>query len=139
MEGSMKPIEFELVSLEEAKRVIEGDLPKRADPTQSTDRRAQISQEPLLGVTRAWLASLPPDVRPTALAEQFPRIANRLRHLWKQAARCEEYLDDLIVDRRCSRKGFPPQISQELTVLREYYALLHPNKALPWEHVEQRK
>jgi hypothetical protein len=73
------------------------------------------------------------------LARQFPRIANRLRHLWKQVASCEVYLDALLVDRRGSRKGFPPKIAQELEALREYYVLLHPSGRSPWDHVEEEK
>ena len=135
----MQLLEFELVSVADAKRVFDGDAARRPDAVQCTYKRAGISQEPLLDITRVWLASLPQDVRPINLAEQFPRVANRLRFLWRQVARCEVYLDDLFVDRRGDRKGFPPRVSQELTALREYYALLHPSRASTWGHVEARK
>jgi hypothetical protein len=134
----MKPLEFKTVSVEEARRALEGE-PAKPSASKLTDNRTQTPKEPLLDVTRAWLASLPQDVRPMELARQFPRIANRLRHLWKQVAMCEEYLDALLVDRRGTRKGFPPKIAQELEALREYHALLHPNSRSPWDHVKEEK
>ena len=134
----MKPLEFKTVSVEEARRALEGE-PTKPAASKLTDNRTRTPIEPLLDVTRTWLASLPQDVRPMELARQFPRIANRLRHLWKQVARCEVYLDALLVDRRGSRKGFPPKIAQELEALREYYVLLHPSGRSPWDHVEEEK
>lgn len=132
----MKSLEFEKVSIAEARRALEGE-PADLGVSQS-DKRTRTPEEPLLNVTRGWLAALPQDVRPTELARQFPRIANRLRHLWKQVARCETYLDDLLVSHRGPRKGFPPRITQELEALREYYSLLHPSSRSTWSHVEER-
>jgi hypothetical protein len=131
----MKPFEFEKVSAEEARWARDGE-PANPDAAKWTDKRTRAPEEPLLNVTRTWLASLPQDVRPVELARQFPRIANRLRHLWKQVARCEEYLDSLLVDRRGTRKGFPSKISEELEALREYHALLYPSGRTVWGHVE---
>jgi len=131
----MKPIEFEKVSAEEARWALDGK-PATSGGSKSSDKRGRTPEEPLLNVTRTWLASLPPDVRPIELARQFPRIANRLRHLWKQVARCEEYLDALLVDRRGTRNGFPSKISEELEALREYHASLYPRGRTTWDQVE---
>ena len=135
---TVKPLEFKTVSVEEARRTLEGE-PTKPRASKLTDKRSRTPKEPLLDVTRTWLASLPEEICPMELARQFPRIANRLRHLWKQVVRCEEYLDALLVDRRGTRKGFPPKIAQELEALRQYYALLHPNSRSPWDHVEEEK
>jgi len=131
----MKPLEFEKVSTQEARWALEGE-PAKPGVSKSIDKRTRTVEEPLLNVTRTWLASLPQDVRPVELGRQFPRIANRLRHLWKQVARCEEYLDGLLVDRRGTRKGFPPKIGEELEALREYHALLYPRDRTTWDQVE---
>jgi len=131
----MKPFEFEKVSVEEARCALEGE-PANPGVSDLTNKRTRTVEEPLLNVTRTWLASLPQDVRPVELAQQFPRIANTLRHLWKQVARCEAYLDDLLVDRRGTRKGFPSKISEELEALREYHALLYPRDRTAWDQVE---
>jgi hypothetical protein len=132
----MKPLEFEKVSVAEARRAIDGE-PAKPRASKWTGKRTQPPAEPLLDVTRKWLASLPEEVRPMEVARQFPRIANRLRHLWKQVARCEEYLDALIVDRRGTRKGFPQKITVELEALREYHELLYPSGRTTWDHVEE--
>ena len=135
---TVKPLEFTTVSVEEARRALEGE-PTKPGASKFIYKRTRTPKEPLLDVTRMWLASLPQDVRPMELARQFPRIANRLRHLWKRVARCEEYLDALLVDRRGTRKGFPPKIAQELEALREYHVLLYPSGCSPWDHVEEAK
>ena len=137
-ESSLKPLEFKKVSVEEARRALNGE-PAKPSASRPNYKRTRIPAEPLLNVTRTWLASLPQDVRPVELARQFPRIANRLRHLWTQVATCEEYLDGLLVDRRGNRKGFPLKITQELQSLREYYALLHPNRRSIWDSVDERR
>jgi len=70
--------------------------------------------------TRKWLDSLPPDVRPTALAEQFPRIVNLIAMDWSNLRAAQKLLDEYVIDQRGGRKGFPPQIAKELKTLRHY-------------------
>jgi hypothetical protein len=89
-------------------------------------QRTQQNNDVLLNTTITWLAGLPKDVRPMVLGRRFPRIANTIAELWRRVARCEEYLNALAVDRRGNRKGFPPEVAQELTNLRGFYAALHP-------------
>ena len=81
---------------------------------------------PLLDATVAWIAQLPEHLRPVELARDFPRIANRLCETWRRPSACERYFDDLLVDRRGGRKGFPLKIASELTELRAHYARLYP-------------
>ena len=103
----------------------------KADPA---SQRAPQRPERVQDETLRWLASLPEHVRPAELTRRYPRIANKIAALWKQVARCEEYLDQLVVDRRGGRKGFPMAIAQELTVLRRHYAALHPSgSAAVWD------
>jgi hypothetical protein len=91
------------------------------------------ASETLEPATIDWLEALPADVCPAVLAERYPRIANKLCVLWRRVARCEEFLDDLLVDRRGGRTGFPLEIVQELTALRDYYARLHPRPGTTWD------
>ena len=65
----------------------------------------------------AWLARLPEDFRPAALAERFPRIANRLAQLWRDPGLTEHLLDELVVPRRPGRQGFPPDVIVDLQSL----------------------
>ena len=57
------------------------------------------------------------------LARHYPRIANILPTS-RRVARCEEYLDTLVVDHRGNRTGFPPDVAQELNRFKGFYAEL---------------
>ena len=112
------------------------------DPLRSIERswpwmraRTQPNDNVLKNTTVSWLARLPKDVRPMVLAGRFPRIANNIADIWRRVARCEEYLDALVVDQRGNRKGFPPDVAQELNNLRGFYAELHPINRSGWDQV----
>jgi len=68
-----------------------------------------------------WFANLPVGVRPVALAEKYPRIVNLLAQSWSSPSACRARFDDLLLDRRGSRQGFPGDIRSELVRLREHY------------------
>jgi len=51
-----------------------------------------------------------------AAIEDHPRIAGRIQQLWG-TPECEGYITNLIVDTRGNRKGFPPQVMDELLYL----------------------
>lgn len=89
--------------------------------------------ETLRGETATWLEALPEHVRPQELARQFPRIANRLQEIWKRPAICEQYIEDLVVDRRGGRQGFPAKVATEIVELRDYYASLYPRERGCWK------
>jgi hypothetical protein len=135
----MKSLEFEKVSVDDARKALDGS-PKQDKAPDASAQRSQVQANPrLLEATNVWMASLPWEVRPAELARQFPRIANSIAELWRRVARCEEYLDGLVVDQRGGRQGFPPSVAQELTKLRAYYAELHPQKGSSWDLVERDK
>ena len=72
-----------------------------------------------------WLRSLPEQVRPIALADQYPRIANVLALDWNKPAACRQYFNELLLDhRRGNRRGFPLDVHRELEALRDYYQSL---------------
>jgi hypothetical protein len=81
----------------------------------------------LLPMCIKWLGSLPEPVRPIALANQYPRIANLLALDWSKPAVCRRYFDELLLDhRRGNRRGFPLDVHRELEKLRDYYDSHHP-------------
>ena len=53
--------------------------------------------------------------------------------LWQDPNSLRRYLDDLLVDKRGNRQGFPLDILRELFALRAYYDQLHPESSRPWE------
>ena len=79
-----------------------------------------------LPITRAWAASLPNHIQLAALISTYPRIANYLAASWNEPAATHAYLDQLIVDHRGNRQGFPPGVRAELVALRNYYNMLRP-------------
>jgi len=134
----MKSLEFEKVSVADARKALDG--PSKSEEKATTVVRRSPQAEPLLlDATIAWMAGLPLTARPIELAHRFPRIANAIAELWRQVSRCEGYLDSLLVDQRGRRKGFPPEIALEITALRSYYAELHPREQSTWDFVERSK
>ncbi len=125
----MKPLDFEKVTFGDAKEKTEHPSAQPSVKTGTPDPaalRAPQHPEKVHDDTIRWLATLPEHVRPVELTRKYPRIANKIAMLWRRVARCEEFLDTLVVDQRGGRRGFPMAIAQELTALRRYYAVLHP-------------
>ena len=73
-----------------------------------------------------WTKSLPVRVRPAALCSRYPRIVNRLALCWTDPALTDHLFDELMVDRRGKRRGFPPEVAAELLRLREWSARQRP-------------
>lgn len=94
------------------------------------------SSEPVNGLLRPtinWASSLPPEVVPNALLQMFPRICNLLAVLWDDPNSARRYLNDLLVDKRGNRQGFPLDILRELLAMLAHYEDLHPESAQPWQ------
>jgi hypothetical protein len=125
----MKSLEFEKVHAS-ARQELDGQV-KRVD---APGDRASVRHSCRGSADAAlWMDDLPAAVRPVALARRFPRIANSIAELWRRVARCEEYLDTLVVDTRGNRTGFPLEVARELAALRGYYAELHPQNRSAWD------
>ena len=88
----------------------------------SRTRRQQRREDHVLsGSTYAWLKTLPYAVRPVELCSRYPRVGNRLALCWSDPAQTERLFDDLLLDRRGKRKGFPPSVAEELVYLRRFH------------------
>jgi len=121
-------------------------------PSTGTDIR-QCAERPLGGQSQAalqaparatslnrravdWLAELPANVRPRELAMRFPHVVNNLAAVWHEREKCCEYFDSLMRDRRGGRRGFPPRVAFELTVLkRQHEALLRRPQRYDWNDI----
>lgn len=55
-------------------------------------------------------------VQVQAAIEDYPRISTRIQQLWG-SPECEGYLNNLVIDTRGNRKGFPPAVMEELLYL----------------------
>jgi len=67
-------------------------------PQAALRRQNTTTVNRLLSATVDWLASLPPNVRPLALATKFPRVANRIAKEWQEPSACRKDFDDLVYD-----------------------------------------
>ena len=133
-------LEFEKVSLTDARKALDetGPAAHAAPKLRENweEKRTQAPAEPLSDETSAWMSELPDAVRPRQLALRYPRLANRLCKAWKEPRKCESLLDDLMMDRRGTRKGFPLQVANELATLRQYFDKQHHGGPSAWEYVE---
>ena len=96
-----------------------------APPAREQDwsrQRKATPPEHLLAATLIWLTNLPVQVQPTATRDAFPRIANTLATLWHKPDALRDYLNDLLIDHRGGRRGFPFAVLQELHTLNDYHA-----------------
>jgi hypothetical protein len=111
----------------QSSRSPRSDSPRIAPPTEAELLvKAKRQREPerpqdqaLSAMAKSWHDALPRRQRPTQLCKQFPRIANRLALCWNDAALVSRLIDDLVMDKRPGRAGFPAGVSQELLALRD--------------------
>jgi hypothetical protein len=101
--------------------------PRVGEPTKSAGppvhRRKAQPVDVLLPRTKTWIASLPMDARPDALAKQYARIANNFASCWDSSSECARYFGDLLIDRRGDRRGLPPEVVREIQRLRALYTV----------------
>lgn len=113
---------------EDEPRVAAGDDPKSYSPTATapaTERLRPISPAPgeapfpdlsLLDEKLAPRRGPALKIDAKAAIEDYPRICSRIQQLWG-TPECEGYLNNLVIDTRGNRKGFPPAVVEELLYL----------------------
>jgi hypothetical protein len=113
-------IEFEFTEVKDARRVADETVVvaniERLMPGywEEQRRKSTPADRALTGTGIDWMLSLPAEVRPTVLCEQFPRIANHLAERWQDLPGTQLDLMRLLADERGQRKGFSLQIQQEI-------------------------
>ena len=131
----MEPLSFEFVTVEEARKILDGAPPVQAAPDWSEQRRAPSPQDAALsdGAMRRLL-SLPAGARPLVLCRRYARIGNQLAALAANPAALHAFLVELLIDKRGGRQGFPEGIALELSRLHEYVVQQLPgaNEAPGW-------
>jgi hypothetical protein len=99
-------------------------------------KKAAVEDKSIDANGKMLLDKLPEDIRPNLTAEKFPRVVNKLGTLWKRPDEFVEYLDELLVDKRGKRKGFPLSVALELASVKDHYEMkVHPerSKAYLWD------
>jgi hypothetical protein len=93
-----------------------------AAPDSGAERWRHLRRSTPLGTalpqTASWVAGLPEHLRPYALVELYPRIANRLAAAARHSGGLADCITELLIDRRGGRRGFPAEVSAELLLLR---------------------
>jgi hypothetical protein len=77
--------------------------------------------EYLLPLTEKWFDRFPPHEAPCALASQYPRICNMIAVHWNDHLGAPKLFEDLLVDRRGGRAGFPPAVRRDLIAVQEHW------------------
>jgi hypothetical protein len=101
---------------------------KNSQPTTDQKLYEQLRKAPtsadleLTEDAKQFIASLDLSVRPIETAKQFPRIVNRIASLWKKPFLMDGYFEDLLIDKRGNRQGFPLRIAGEITALQAHYS-----------------
>ncbi|MGH8717374.1 MAG: hypothetical protein ACREV0_00270, partial [Burkholderiales bacterium] len=72
------------------------------------------------------------DKYPVELERAFPRILNKIAELWEMPE-ARTYFEELMVDRRGNRKGFPPKIAEEILFLSNLHNKLREGGERPSE------
>ena len=87
----------------------------------------------LMKATAEWVERLPKDVRPRALINRYPRIANALAQAWSEPEGPSAYFDELLLNSRGGRQGFPEDVLRDLLALEAHYQNKHPHCEEPWQ------
>lgn len=120
------PLEFEVTDFDAARRSLEeppaGVTTSAAGTPSPYARRhdhgaGDVSIRP---ETLQWLENLPETYRPEELVRSFPRVANRIASTWDDPEVCAAALDELVLDHRGGRSGFPARVAMELVALRDH-------------------
>jgi hypothetical protein len=99
-------------------------------------RPAAAEDQQLCAEARTVLASMQSDALPVNLACRYPRVMNQIARLWNRPAQLDRYFDDLLIDKRGGRQGFPFAVAAELAVLKHYYqSAVYPKAECVWEKV----
>jgi hypothetical protein len=91
---------------------------------------------PLSGDALRLMSRLQDKVSMDKLADQYPRILNRIAILWDKPLLADRYFEELLLDNRGSRQGFTLAVLSEINLLRDYYVTVaYPKRVDPWEQM----
>jgi hypothetical protein len=98
------------------------DMNPPAEASFRAMRRAQEGADAQLTTEgQALISSLDEPLQPKELALRYPRIVNQIARYWRLPTQMDKYFQDLLMDARGNRQGFPLRIVMELSTLREHY------------------
>lgn len=66
------------------------------------------------------------EVYPAELSARYPHILEKLELLWEQPEKVRAYFQEILVNQRETRQGFPVDVYMEIFALSEHYNKLYP-------------
>ncbi len=118
-------------------RQILARAPMASPATRNYARRPLTNDDLRLSPeARALLNSLDKRVLPIQLSCRYPRVMNQIARLWRRPAHLDRYFEDLLIDKRGGRQGFPFAVAAELAALNDYYQVeVYPKRECVWQRV----
>jgi hypothetical protein len=130
---------MDLTGYDYKRKVLEKQIGEKNPAVQIAPRPALVRSPDLTDEAVRLLESLALRCPLAHLPSRFPRVLNRLAALWHQPALVERSLEDLLLDSRGSRAGFPVEVLTELQALRNCNARrISPAKVDPWQAMHLR-
>lgn len=124
-------MEFEEVSIDQARDVLDELPPDVARVLESVPGYWQNNRRPPLATDRAltgramdWIGRLPENIRPQLTSLRYPRVVNQIADAWPNPAQRSDVFEHLLNGRRIGRRGFPPEIEREISALCLYASSL---------------
>ena len=100
---------------------------------------APVRSSELTGAAVRLLDTLARKCSMRELAARFPRVLNRIAEVWDDPTRAEHCFEELMLDSRGTRAGFPSEVLNELVALRTYNASrIFPKRVDPWQEMHLR-
>jgi hypothetical protein len=134
-----KKMEWEGVAADEAlpQAILEDERNQQAvAAAKAKARRTEFSPRQLNDRSKAIVKEIPKDSQPIETCKNFPHIMNLISASWHEPKAFVKTLDELLMDERGGRQGFPFAIIVELTDLREYYfAAVRPESRKLWDRL----
>ena len=119
-----KPVEFDTSIYDQ---ILDEHVAKRDEAAATEQRRRQKLLMANSKVERpsefavALIGKLPKDLSLVHLFADYPRILNKIAVAWGDHRAFFSLLDDLMIDKRGGREGFPFSVAQELSRLTDHY------------------
>jgi hypothetical protein len=102
--------------------------------TTSTTHESASSSPELTGEALRLLIKVDRRVELSELSVRFPDVLNRIADVWDSPGRAERCFDELLLDSRGTRQGFPQSVISEIASLRHHYLnRVFPKRIDPWE------
>jgi hypothetical protein len=111
--------------------VLHQNVPQATTSSASKEPHPSIE---LTGEALRLLIELNTKVGLQELSAQFPGVLNRIADVWRSPLRAERCFDELLLDCRGGRQGFPQPVLSEIASLRHYYLTrVFPKRVDPWD------